>query len=151
MSQLATNHMWHLVSMFWNGSWTYKIRARRDSPTPHLTCIWKGAHLLVSHYEGTGGCVRRFKNLPFFFQNIKGIKYWKAISLLVSCECETWSLNLELFENEVGLVVHIRQEKWGVCVWGGGEKKLYNEKCHTLYSSKKIFLRHQMKQNALDK
>jgi len=59
----------------------------------------------------------------------------KTISLLVPCECETWSLDLKTFENELGLVVHMRQGKSGG--GGRGEEKLYNEKCHTLYSSKK--------------
>jgi len=39
------------------------------------------------------------------------LKKLQIISLLVSCECETWSLSLKIFENEVGLLVHMRRGK----------------------------------------
>jgi hypothetical protein len=39
----------------------------------------------------------------------------KPITLLVSCGCETWSLILKIFENEVGLVVH----ETGNMMWRG--------------------------------
>lgn len=92
----------------------------------------------------------QIQKLSLFLSKYQRTKILKTITLFVSCECETWSLRLKIFGKEVGLVVHIRKWKRD---GGRGEwrRKQYNEKCHTFRSSKNILLRHQMKQNALDK